>query len=272
MIATRPSTPFPASASRSRGRGRLGRRALALLLLGAVLACSTPALAGDEEEARMYFKRAETAYKLGRFEEAVRDYEAAYAAFPAPAFLFNIAQAYRQQYQVDKRVSRLHKALVLYKSYLRESKDPPNRATAVKLIDEIKALLAAVEKHVEAHRPGSLMLRAKGAAKGAAAQIDGQPAGVLPLEREVTPGGHFVQVAKSGYTPWSAAISVAPGTAVALDVVLQPSAHAAARPFYRKWWFWTAVSAVVIAGTGTAIYFGTRDSSSGPSLPEIDLR
>lgn len=270
MIATRPSTPFLASLAGK--RGRLGGCPLALLVLGTLLSNSTPSFAGDEGEARMYFKRAETAYKLGRFEEAAREYEAAYAAFPAPAFLFNIAQAYRQQYQVDKRVSRLHKALVLYKSYLRESKNPPNRATVSKLIDEIKALLAAVEKHVEAHKPGTLTLRASGAAQGAAAQIDGQPVGVLPLEREIVPGGHFVQVAKSGYTPWSAAISVAPGTAIALDVVLQESASSEARPFYRKWWFWTAISAVVIAGTSTAIYFGARDSGGGPALPEIDLR
>jgi len=30
-------------------------------------------------------------------------------------------------------------------------------------------------------------------------------------------------------------------------------------PFYKKWWFWTAVGAVVVAGVGAGIYAGSRE-------------
>jgi tetratricopeptide (TPR) repeat protein len=30
-------------------------------------------------------------------------------------------------------------------------------------------------------------------------------------------------------------------------------------PFYKQWWFWTAVGAVVVAGVGAGIYAGTRE-------------
>ena len=45
-----------------------------------------------------------------------------------------------------------------------------------------------------------------------------------------------------------------------------PAKSAVARPFYRRWWFWTAVSAVAVAGAGIGIgiYAGSRSPSYVP--------
>src|SRR5262245_16353046 len=48
-----------------------------------------------EKAARADFEQAEKAFNVGRFDEALRHYQAAYDQLPLPAFLFNIAQCHR---------------------------------------------------------------------------------------------------------------------------------------------------------------------------------
>src|SRR6478609_110404 len=50
---------------------------------------------GDEQEARRLFAKAELSFIVGKFAEALTDYQAAYEAKPLTGFLFNIAQCYR---------------------------------------------------------------------------------------------------------------------------------------------------------------------------------
>jgi hypothetical protein len=47
-----------------------------------------------------------------------------------------------------------------------------------------------------------------------------------------------------------------------------PEQPTAGLPFYKTWWFWTGVGAVVVAGTVTAIILATRSSGAcdGASL------
>lgn len=252
----------------------LGAAALALVVLAP---CAAARAAGDAEEAKRSFERAETAYRLGKYVEAIDAYEAAYRALPEPAFLFNIAQSHRQQYLVDKELTHLQRALALYRTYLREAKDPPNRETVAKLIDELKGILVAVEQEAQRKRPGKLTLSGETAA-GAEVRVDGTTLGPAPLSREVTPGAHFVQVQRAGFRPWSKTVTVESGVELRVEVSLEraqresPAAAATtSKPLYKRWWFWTIIGAAAAAGTGTAIYFGTRDTG-GPALPTIDLR
>ena len=50
---------------------------------------------GGDRPGRVLFEQAEAKFNVGRFEEAVVDYQAAYDVEPLPAFLFNIGQCYR---------------------------------------------------------------------------------------------------------------------------------------------------------------------------------
>jgi tetratricopeptide (TPR) repeat protein len=87
------------------------------------------------EEARQHAAKAKVHYDLGEFEKAAEEYILVYRLRPLPALLFNIAQSYRQAGQYEK-------AKQFYKSYLRETSDPKNRAVIEKAIREIDELLA----------------------------------------------------------------------------------------------------------------------------------
>jgi|SoiMethySBSTD1v2_1073268.scaffolds.fasta_scaffold43984_3 tetratricopeptide (TPR) repeat protein len=89
------------------------------LVTALVLAVALPAAAQDKpkiapaqmKKAKEAFERAHAHYQAGRYAEAIKAYEEAYAAAPLPAFHFNFGQAYRLK--GDKR-----KAVEHYKKYL----------------------------------------------------------------------------------------------------------------------------------------------------------
>ena len=80
-------------------------------------------------EARKLFDQATEQYKVGKFAEALVGYEAAYALFKAPAFLFNIAQCHFQLQNWDR-------AVFFFQSYLREQPEAANRALVEDLMRE----------------------------------------------------------------------------------------------------------------------------------------
>lgn len=61
------------------------------LAIACGVAFAQPAVKVAEEQ----FNRGNTAYNLGRFDEAVEHFTKAYEAWPQPEFLYNIAQSYR---------------------------------------------------------------------------------------------------------------------------------------------------------------------------------
>lgn len=97
-----------------------------------------PAIADDADDdaaakraARKHFKRGEKLFALGRFEEALAEYTAAFEAYPAPEFLFNIGQCHRN-------LGDLKKAIFSFKKYLRLKPDAENREAVEKLIAELQ--------------------------------------------------------------------------------------------------------------------------------------
>jgi tetratricopeptide (TPR) repeat protein len=114
------------------------------LVLAAVLLSATaqaapkrPAPVYDQKQekaARAQFDRAEKAFNLGHFEEALTGYQAAYEALPLPAFLFNIAQCHRN-------LRNREKAVFFYQRYLSLAPEAPNRGVVEELIAEQKRLL-----------------------------------------------------------------------------------------------------------------------------------
>src|SRR6185436_7304790 len=65
--------------------------------IAVVLACRVALAqpASPEKQADEYFNRGNTAYNLGRFDEAVQHFTKAYELWSQPEFLYNIAQAHR---------------------------------------------------------------------------------------------------------------------------------------------------------------------------------
>ncbi len=104
-----------------------------LLVAVASLALATgPAMAQDRKAdtaAKAHFQKAEKAFNLGKFEDALKGYEAAYDGKPLPGLLFNIAQCHRN-------LGNHERALFFYRRYLALDPATPNHALVEELIAE----------------------------------------------------------------------------------------------------------------------------------------
>ena len=74
-----------------------------MTLLIALLASDVGARPGQA-----LFERAQASFSQGRFDEARADYQAAYDLEPLPAFLFNIAQCYRNMGDYERAQLYFH--------------------------------------------------------------------------------------------------------------------------------------------------------------------
>ena len=108
--------------------------ALVLMALGAQVLAATPA--GDKEKAKALYAEADKAYMLTKYAEAAELYKAAYDAYPEPAFLFNVAQAYRLNGDYAL-------AIRFYKNYLLVAPDAPNIKKVKRLLKKLEAKVAA---------------------------------------------------------------------------------------------------------------------------------
>jgi tetratricopeptide (TPR) repeat protein len=82
----------------------------AILIL--VMLAAAPASASPRERAKESYLAGEAAFKLGRFEEALRHYTRAYELDAHPDMLFNIAQCHRNMKRWDDAIFFLERYLV----------------------------------------------------------------------------------------------------------------------------------------------------------------
>jgi hypothetical protein len=110
------------------------KRLSSLALIAVALAWG-PARADSEAEAKKraagYYKQATTKYNLGRWDEAIELFQKSYEEFPAPEFLFNIAQAYRQKGDCQN-------GLFFYRRFLALKPDTAQRPEVEARIAELK--------------------------------------------------------------------------------------------------------------------------------------
>ena len=132
------------------------------ILAFAWLTAAAP-LEANKVQAKAEATRATTAFKLGRFAEALEGYEHAYELFQAPGLLFNIGQCHRQ-------LGHHERAVFFFTGYLRDNPEAPNRELVERLLEEEKA---AVKQ--EQARPSSAPATAIIAAPASA------PTGVSPV-------------------------------------------------------------------------------------------
>lgn len=181
----------------------------------------------DKAHARDAFRRATHAYDFGEYAKALDAFKEAYNAYEDPGFLFNIAQCHRQLGQTEE-------ALRVYRSYLRNARNPPNA-------EEVRGLIARLEKTLDDEKRNRSV----------------PPQGIEPTEPGATP------VATP--TPEPTPVATAPQL-----VVAQP----ADRPLVKKPWFWATVGgAVVIVGAAivVGVVVGTRSPSNPvPSITTVN--
>lgn len=112
-----------------RNRSRVLAIGLLATLLGGV------AFGDDKDLARREYMEGTRRYDLNEFGPALEAFKRAYLAYEDPAFLYNIAQCYRQ-------LGDKPNAVKFYRSYLRKVPDAPNRAEVSSTITSLDAAIA----------------------------------------------------------------------------------------------------------------------------------
>ena len=115
-------------------RGDQVRTAVVVFALLTLCARGWAQTAPTETEAKRHYEEGSKAFALGEFARAVGEYRAAYNAKPDPAFLYNIAQAYRL-------AGDLQQAVFFYRSFLSQQPNTPNRDEVERRIEDLNAQL-----------------------------------------------------------------------------------------------------------------------------------
>jgi tetratricopeptide (TPR) repeat protein len=95
---------------------------------------TAPARADDAVTAREHYQKGTSNYDLGRYADAIKEFEAAYEIKNDPALLYNLAQSHRL-------AGNSEQALHFYRTYLRYVPKAPNRA-------EIESRIAQLDQQV----------------------------------------------------------------------------------------------------------------------------
>ena len=121
---------------------RLGFLALATMVLCAMVPAVARAQSESEkkQQAKDHYEKATRLYDVGKYGEAISEYEEAYLLIEDAALLFNIGQAYRLW-------DRPEDAIRAYKNYLRRRPEANNRP-------DVEKKIADLDKLVEDRRRG----------------------------------------------------------------------------------------------------------------------
>jgi tetratricopeptide (TPR) repeat protein len=92
-----------------------------------------------ELEARDLYAQGEAAFKAGRYDEALTEFEAGFAAVPRAGFVLNIGHVYR-------KMGKLRNARSAYKKYLLMEPDSKFRDNVLAVIAEIDSALAEEDR------------------------------------------------------------------------------------------------------------------------------
>lgn len=108
-------------------------------IVGAALVLSSSVALADEASARKTYDAGERAYNLGQFDRAVELFKQAYEDWPEPAFLFNIAQTYRQ-------AGNCKQALFFYKRFLALKQTDTKKPIKPELQAEVEKRILELEE------------------------------------------------------------------------------------------------------------------------------
>jgi tetratricopeptide (TPR) repeat protein len=132
---------------------------LVVLFLSAAAVWAGP----NEDAARESTRKATAAYNLGSYEEAARNYEAAYRLVQDPILLFNLGQSWRLGGQPEK-------ALTAYRAYLRTAPgNVENRKLVERRVRELEDIVGATKRNQTAPPPSALATSPAPATAGAPA-------------------------------------------------------------------------------------------------------
>jgi len=188
-----------------------------------VLSLARPAAAEDRAAAEQFFRLGAEAYKNGKFDVAVANFDSAYENLQAPEIAFSAAQAHRLQYQSDHNPAHLQRARELYQAYVDGAPNGAKRKDALVYLDRMNEALKQIDpaQLVVAQQKPSIFVSI--AVEHAQVTIDGKAAEPnTPVE--VPPGEHVVAASAEGYFPQERRIRVGNGQApVPFELLARPA-------------------------------------------------
>lgn len=191
--------------------------------------------AADIAEAQKLYDEGKRLYNLGKFQEALVEFEKAYDLYRAPEFLFNIGQCYRN-------LKNYEKSIFIFESYLREKPNTDKRALIEEFIAEMKIEVA---KQDEQHKQDQAA-KAELARKQREAELE-----VIERRKQ----NELERMERDRQAD-----------------LARKDEDAAKAPIYKKWWFWTIAGGVVVATVGGIALATGGDELPGGSLGTIDGR
>lgn len=246
---------------------------LALSVLFLAVALASPAHATTTAVARQHFMQGQAFYKQAHYDEAIREFQAAYDARPHPAVLFNLAQCY-------EKLGDTASALKDYREYLRQVPDAEDRAAVETIVANITAHLkdTAIQMFsIQSVPPGANLI------------MDSEPAGTTPVKMDVKGATHHLRFVLAGYdtvekdveTSWEhptefsvtlqkQAVSLAPPDPKEDELSgagQQVSAHPEAAQAKPRVWTWVA-GGVGAAAVIAAALVGTSEQSDQNKLAQ----
>jgi len=224
-------------------------RSRAPVLLLALTLAASPAFADGRIDARGHYERGTSLFDLGKYHDAAHEYEQAYELKNDPALLFNIGQAYRLANEHEQ-------AIIAYRSYLRRSPDAPNRVEVASRISELQQILDREKR--AATSPPMGVLKPGQAPEPTPATREGSTA--TPPPAEAPPPSVPPTTGETSTAP-------APAPAEAMPSAVVTAHPSEKTPVYKKWWFWTAIGGVVVAGVvvGVAVAATTPQNANAPA-------
>jgi tetratricopeptide (TPR) repeat protein len=156
------------------------------------------------KEAAALYQRADTSYKLQKYQESLKDFQASYELSKEPAILFNIGQCYRQ-------LDQLSDAKKSFQFFLRDAPEHPKNSTAEKLIQELD------EEIAKQSTKGKIQVSS--AQDPAEVFINDVYQGRSPLTlSNLDPKKYNITVKKVGYVNYEVKTSVKPSQTIDINV------------------------------------------------------
>lgn len=202
----------------------------------------------QRERARKIFKAGNKAFEQRQVDRALKHYQQAYALWPHPRVLFNMAVS----------LGFLGRPLASAKTFKRVLEYGPEPISKLRYKQ-------AAERYLELMgQLANIVIQCSDA--GAKLYVNGEPIGEAPLNKKITvgPGTHMITANLQGKVPYSAQVRLAPGQLKRVNVNLQEfSDMVRYRMVNRYHWAVPAsvtAAAVALAAGGMGILFSGRNT------------
>ena len=189
----------------------------------------------DTEVAKRHFDSASAFYDAHDYVRALREFQEARIAKPLPALDFNIARC------LD-RLERYEEAIAAYKRFGIATPNASEVGEARERIEVLRARLEAKRQLDAGSAPNSLPPPPLPSSASPSVESPVTEKGAAPV---LSPVARMVQLPPEQVVEESAPPRNTGGTA---------------KPIYRRWWFWTVIGGVVVAGAAVGLAVGLAGS------------